>query len=63
MLVEGSRGVNGAHGRNRTGKGVKAQRILSPSRLPIPPRGHVLVILVEDVRKLACINLSGKNKT
>ncbi len=38
------RTADGAHGRNRTGMAVN-RWILSPLRLPIPPRGHNVLII------------------
>lgn len=35
---------DGAHDLNRTSKGISSQRILSPSRLPVPPRGHYYAV-------------------
>ena len=32
--------------RNRTGTGIATHRILSPGRLPVPPRRHNHIILV-----------------
>ena len=43
--VENSTSLFHAGDRNRTGTGGKSRRILSPVRLPVPPRRHPIWIV------------------
>ena len=49
MIYKSKSPFDGADDRGRTGTGISSHGILSPGRLPVPPRRHINLIITTYV--------------